>query len=411
MAIQISFDQGFVEGEVTVPLSKSESNRILLIKALAGFDFKDDIFSDSGDTRSLLKGIMHEGAVIHAGEGAATAKFLMAYFAFTCKDVVITGSEGLLKRPMQDTVDLLIELGADIRYEDKENFLPVRIYAVPLKPKSFLFCNGKRSSQHISAAMMLAPLLGTELTIEITGEALSSYPYIELTASIMQKFGADVKLQGNKVTIGNTPYTHSNCVSGGDWSAASYFYEIAALSQRSEIRIKNIDTESMQGDKKIASIMNLFGVVTTKQDSAILLTKKQPTTLPYFTDDFIHTPDIALTVAATCSGLNVKADLQGLKNLVIKESDRVSCFQREAYKLNVKTDFCDFSKLKILETTHLQHTSRILKTYNDHRIAMCLAPLSVIVREITLDHPEVVNKSFPLYWENLERLGFKISMA
>lgn len=399
-----------IKGEVSVPLSKSESNRILLIKALAGFNFSSDVFSDAQDTVALKQLLQSKEGILNAGDGAATVRFLMAYCVYKEKQVIITGSENLCKRPMNDSVDLLKQLGADIQYTDRENYLPVKITPSKLVDAKNITAVSSQSSQHISAVMMIAPMLGNELTIHLSGESVS-LPYIELTAQLMKAFVADVKVEPNKIIIGNSPYKNANVKSKGDWSAASYFYEMAALSESAEIRIKNLDLKSVQGDKRIADIMKAFSIDTQQSGNDIMVRKNKPADLTYFTDDFLQTPDLALTLAATCGGLNLTADLHGLKNLAIKESDRVAAFQRESYKLNIKTDFCDFSKLKIMEGSEIKPSKRILKTYHDHRIAMCIAPLSIIVEEIYLDDGDVVKKSFPAYWENLQALGFLIKQT
>jgi 3-phosphoshikimate 1-carboxyvinyltransferase len=185
-------------------------------------------------------------------------------------------------------------------------------------------------------------------------------------------------------------------------------YEIAALSDESEILINNLTPNDLQGDEVVKEIFKSFGVTTSVAKEGLIIKKSKQIEPDYFTFNFNNTPDLALPVAATCGGLNIVSDLHGLKNLVIKESNRAYAFQREAYKLNIKTDFCDFSKLKILERSQIQSTQKVIKTYNDHRMAMSFAPLALQTDYIEIDDAECVSKSFPNYFDVLKHLGFKL---
>ena len=404
MAYRITKPDRSVEGVVAVPVSKSEAGRIAIINALRGVAQNNDCLAT--DTVKLQELLFSEEHTLDAQDGGTTARFIMAYCVVRNRAAVITGSPRLRQRPMSCSVDLLRVLGAEISYLEEEGFLPVSVQAAKLKVPDVVQTSAEKTSQHISALMMIAPLFGKDFTIELTG-ILSSLPYIELTADLMQLVGVNVQMTGNRIQISGS-YNNNILSAGGDWSAASYFFETAALADNADITIKNLNNLSKQGDKVIAQMVKSFGVDTFVEKDKIIL-KKQMNIIPdYFTHSFLHYPDIALSMAAVCGGCDCKADLLHLHNLIIKESDRVSAFQREAYKLNIKTDFCGGSKLKILEESNLKPSKRILKTYNDHRLIMAFAPLALKTGELFLDDISNVSKSFPDYFEQMKSLGFSI---
>ena len=404
MAYRITKPDRSVEGVVAVPVSKSEAGRIAIINALRGVAQNNDCLAT--DTVKLQELLFSEEHTLDAQDGGTTARFIMAYCVVRNRAAVITGSPRLRQRPMSCSVDLLRVLGAEISYLEEEGFLPVSVQAAKLKVPDVVQTSAEKTSQHISALMMIAPLFGKDFTIELTG-ILSSLPYIELTADLMQQVGVNVQMTANRIQI-NGSYNNNILSAGGDWSAASYFFETAALADMADITIENLNSLSKQGDKVIAQMVKSFGVDTFVEKDKIIL-KKQMNIIPdYFTESFLHYPDIALSMAAVCGGCDCKADLLHLHNLIIKESDRVSAFQREAYKLNIKTDFCGGSKLKILEESNLKPSKRILKTYNDHRLIMAFAPLALKTGELFLDDISNVSKSFPDYFEQMKSLGFSI---
>lgn len=404
MAYRISKPDRSVEGVVAVPVSKSEAGRIAIINALRGVAQNNNCLAT--DTVKLQELLFSEENTLDAQDGGTTARFLMAYCVVRNRAAVITGSPRLRQRPMSCSVDLLRVMGAEISYLEEEGFLPVSVQAAKLKVPDVVQTSAEKTSQHISALMMIAPLFGKDFTIELTG-ILSSLPYIELTADLMQQVGVNVQMTGNRIQISGS-YNNNILSAGGDWSAASYFFETAALADNADITIKNLNNLSKQGDKVIAQMVKSFGVDTFVEKDKIIL-KKQMNIIPdYFTHSFLHYPDIALSMAAVCGGCDCKADLLHLHNLIIKESDRVSAFQREAYKLNIKTDFCGGSKLKILEESNLKPSKRILKTYNDHRLIMAFAPLALKTGELFIDDISSVSKSFPDYFEQMKSLGFSI---
>ena len=404
MAYRISKTDRSVVGEIVVPVSKSEAGRVAIINALRGIKQNSDCHAS--DTVKLQELLFSEEQILDAADGGTTARFLMAYCVVKNKTAVITGSHRLRQRPMSDSVDLLRQIGAEISYLEEEGFLPIRVRAAKLNFPEVVQTSAEKSSQHISALMMIAPLFGKDFTIELNGIS-SSLPYIELTAYLMHQAGVNVLITENRIQI-NGRYNNSILSAGGDWSAASYFFETVALADDADITIKNLNIQSKQGDKIIVEMIKPFGVDTYVEKDKIILRKQKKMVPDYFTQSFLHFPDIVLSMATVCGGQNCKADLLHLHNLIIKESDRVSAFQREAYKLNIKTDFCGGSKLKILEESNLKPSKRILKTYNDHRLVMAFAPLALKTGELFLDDISGVSKSFPDYFEQMKSLGFNI---
>lgn len=402
MAFRITKHDKCVEGVVAIPVSKSEAGRIALINALRGVVQNNDCRAT--DTIKLHELLFSKEQILDAADGGTTARFLMAYCVAKNKTAVITGSPRLRQRPMSDAVELFRQIGAEISYLEEEGFLPVSIHATEILFPDVVQTSAEKTSQHISAMMMIAPLAGKDFTIQLSGVS-SSMPYIELTADLMQQAGINVIISEKSIQV-NGSYNNKILTAGGDWSAASYFFETAALADTADITIKNLNIQSKQGDKIITELIKPFGVDTMVEDNFIVLKKHKKTIPDYFTESFLHYPDIALSMAAVCGGLNCKADLLHLHNLIIKESDRVSAFQREAYKLNIKTDFCGGSKLKILEESNLKPSKSILKTYNDHRLIMAFAPLALRTDELFLDNISNVSKSFPDYFEQMKSLGF-----
>lgn len=396
-----------IRGKVDVPFSKSESNRTLLINALSGNKSVINNISDADDTKIMSQILASDAAVLNAYNAGTAARFAIAYCAVMQKEVMVTGDERMQQRPVKSLIDALTLLGAHIQYSSKPGFLPVKIYSSTLKSQTITI-DASESSQHVSALMMIAPLLPSGLTINLAG-AVNSAPYIYLTQKIMQHFGAAVSIEKNKIVIAATKYAHKEYTCGGDWSAAAFWFELAALCDEAEIEVCNLDYIGLQGDEVICNVMQSFGVTVSKTGNGMLIKKIKAVMPEYFSYDFSNCPDIALPVAAVCGAYSVQSDLYGLKNLVIKESDRVSAFQRESYKLNIKTDFCECSKLKIFNYSSIKPYSKSIKTYNDHRVAMTFAPLSVITGKVIIDNGLVVSKSFPAFWENMKRVGFLIS--
>jgi 3-phosphoshikimate 1-carboxyvinyltransferase len=395
-------------GNLHLPASKSISNRALIIRAIGGLDFPIENLSESDDTQQLKHLLENPSDVINAGEGGTTLRFLMAYHALKGNHVTITASSSLVKRPLSVLVDALRSLGASVSYLNSEGSLPVRISGGVLKG-NFVSVPGDVSSQFISALMMIGPCIPGGLEIEITGEVLSE-SYIHMTVSMMKYFGTDVKFEDNRIIIREGKYVPRDLVVEADWSAASYWYEAAALSENSELLLNGLSPDSLQGDAAIAVFMKHFGVSSQVANGGVVIARKSDAVVTdYFSADFSGCPDLGTSVAATAGALNVTSDLFGLKNFRLKESDRAVAMQRELYNFDVKTDFCGGSKFKVYHGRGIRPWMRAVNTYHDHRVAMSFAPLSLKTGVLMIDDPMVVKKSYPGFWDDLVRMGFDIN--
>ncbi|MBK7854786.1 MAG: 3-phosphoshikimate 1-carboxyvinyltransferase [Bacteroidetes bacterium] len=314
-----------LSAEISLPHSKSESNRALIINALSGNVCNIQNLSDADDTILLQKLLSSNADEANCENAGTVLRFLTAYYCSTQQEKVITGSERMLLRPIGKLVDALKTLGADITYLDKEGFPPIRIKPSSLSKQNKVSIDASESSQFVSALMMIAPSLDKGLEITLTN-AISSQPYISMTAQMMVQSGIMVKQEENSIVIKKQKYAATNFTINADWSAAAFIYEIAALSNNAEITINNLLPNSFQGDEVTKEIFKLFGVKTSNNKSGIVITKTKSVVPDYFTFNFTNTPDLALPVAATCGGLNVVSDLHGLKNLVIKRIQQGLCF-------------------------------------------------------------------------------------
>lgn len=406
MIYRISHPTKIIKASLRLPASKSLSNRVLIIHALTQSPFKIKNLSKANDTILLKKLLASQDVEINCEDAGTALRFLTAYYALTGKEKIITGSDRMKQRPVGELVKSLRILGARIDYLEKDGFPPFKITKSKLKGGKII-TDSSISSQFISALLMIAPCLPEGLEIELAGETASK-PYIQMTLSLMVHFGIDAKAKGNTITVLAGNYKGSDYTCESDWSAASYWYEIAALADEAEIIFEDMNETSLQGDAIIKTLMTEFGVHTHRLKNKLQLIKNSGTICSNFEYNFKDCPDLAQTMACTCAGLQVAADLKGLQNLRIKESNRAEALQRELYNLHIQTDFCDFSKLKIYNKRPIRYLNRPLKTHHDHRMAMSLAPLALKLPFIEIKNPEVVKKSYPGFWNDLKKAGFEI---
>jgi 3-phosphoshikimate 1-carboxyvinyltransferase len=355
--------------------------------------------------------------VHHAG---TVMRFLTAYCCLQKGEKILTGSDRMKQRPIKVLVNALRRLGAEIDYLENEGFPPLKITGTSLKGGK-LIVDGSISSQYISALLMIAPKLKGGLQIEFEGELISK-SYVDMTISIMQHFGADVKWINRAIIVAEGNYSKKDFKVEADWSSASYWYSMVALAKEAEITLYGLKKESLQGDSAVVDIYKNFGVTTEFIEGGIRLTKFSNFQFPIFNFqlNFSDCPDIAQTVAVTCAALNVKAKLTGLKTLRIKETDRITALQTELNNLGfsvevdkddliinpLETSLRALILIKFCEGKSLGgEAKQSIKTYDDHRMAMAFAPLSLIA-PITIENPEVVKKSYPKFWEDLEEVGF-----
>lgn len=398
--------QNPIHSSIQITGSKSESNRLLLLKALYP-NIQIENLSNSDDSHYMENGLGMSRGTVDIHHAGTAMRFLTAFFASRENvEVVLTGSERMQQRPISILVDALKELGADIRYLEKEGYPPIKINGRKLKNrKTSLPANV--SSQYISALLLIAPSLAHGLELELIGE-ITSVPYIQMTCSLLSEIGVQNSFEGNVIQVSNTESIAGTTVTvESDWSSASYFYGIAALAPLgTELKLSSYKQKSLQGDSILQDLYKYFGVETEATDQSIILRKISEPLNDEFQYNLANAPDLAQTIAVTCFGLGIACDLSGLHTLKIKETDRLEALKAELSKLGADIHVTD-------ERLVLQPSSDINKdvsidTYNDHRMAMAFAPLA-LKTSIFINDAEVVSKSYPDYWKDLQSLGFMIN--
>jgi 3-phosphoshikimate 1-carboxyvinyltransferase len=400
---------------VQLPASKSISNRALVIHALSGGDVLPENLSDCDDTEVIISALKNNPYEIDIKAAGTAMRFMTAYLATRDgEEHVITGTERMKHRPIHILVDALRGLGADIEYVGKEGFPPLRIKGGKLEGGQ-LEVPGNVSSQFISALLLIGPCLSNGLTLRLTGDLISR-PYIDLTLWMMREFGADADWSAyDTITVAGKPYSQRPYYIENDWSAASYWYEMMALSKQEddEIRLEGLMDGSKQGDSSVRYIFSLLGVKTT------FGTKKEgvPTTVtlrhsgrcvPRLEYDFINAPDLAQTFVVCCLMLDVPFYFRGLSTLKIKETDRIEALKKETLKLGFvlhdKNDselYWDGERCEPMEDAAID-------TYEDHRMALAFAPAAFRLKQLRINNPQVVTKSYPSYWEDIKAAGFAL---
>ena len=391
---------------IQLPASKSISNRALIINALGKGEFMPQNLSDCDDTRVMVKALSSTNETIDIMAAGTAMRFLTAFLSATDNCKTITGTQRMQQRPIQLLVDALRELGAQIDYVEKEGFPPLKITGKALQG-GHITLKGSVSSQYISALLMIAPILQKGLTLHLTGEIISK-PYINLTLQLMRDFGAEAQwIDDSTIEVAPKPYTSTPFTVESDWSAASYWYQIVALSQDAEVELLGLFPKSYQGDSEVANIFTQLGVQTTFTREGVLLTKEGKCTdrLEY---NFINQPDLAQTFVVTCALLNVPFRFTGLQSLKIKETDRMTALITELGKLGYVLEEEDNSILSWNGARKEPEPQPAIDTYEDHRMAMAFAPACLRMQSILINEPQVVSKSYPGYWDDLTKAGFRI---
>lgn len=391
---------------ISIGGSKSETNRLLLLQALyPELELKN--ISNSDDSRLMKNALLSEASIIDIHHAGTAMRFLTAYFAIQeNREVVLTGSARMKERPIGILVDALKQLGADISYEETIGYPPLRIKGRKLSGNHVTLA-ANVSSQYITALLLIAPKLKNGLEIHLEGE-ITSAPYIEMTLRLLNQIGVQTKFENNSIRVFPLPKptTHNPqpITIESDWSSASYFYSIVALSKPgTQLTLSSFHPNSLQGDSALTEIYQNFGVETTFGENSILLTKThhQTTTINY---QLNHHPDLAQTITVTCFGLGVGCELTGLHTLKIKETDRLQALQNELTKLGAEVSITEDS-LTLSACASIQPNQQI-GTYNDHRMAMAFAPLALKV-PIVIQDAKVVSKSYPNFWNDLKTIGFE----
>lgn len=390
------------KNSIVVSGSKSESNRLLILQQLYPQLVIENL-SNSDDSVHMQHALKGEGEVADIGHAGTAMRFLTAFFASQeGKTKILQGSERMHNRPIKILVDALRDLGADISYIEKEGYPPLKITGKKLE-KSTVAIQGNVSSQYISALLLIASSLPNGLEIELLGE-ITSIPYIKMTLSLLSQLGIESTFQGNLIKVNPLAnIEEKKVVVEADWSSASYFYSLVALSEiGTKIELSSYKKESLQGDSCLAEIYKHFGVTTTFEEYTILLKKEKETSTSLLELDLVKAPDIAQTIAVTCFALGVPCKLEGLHTLKIKETDRLEALREEITKLGGNITVTN-------EELNLESSSEIneniaIETYNDHRMAMAFTPLALKV-PIQINDAKVVTKSYRNFWEDFENIG------
>jgi 3-phosphoshikimate 1-carboxyvinyltransferase len=405
-----------LHGTITLDGSKSISNRALIVLALAGEKPGNWLsnLSTSKDTQTLLQLLEQSGTPFDAGDAGTTFRFMTAFLATQPGEQVLTGSPRMLERPVGPLVEALRKLGADIEFLGQAGYPPLKIGA--MKPRSrSVHVAANVSSQFLSALLLIGPYLPDGLELIPEGP-LVSRPYLEMTLGLMRHFGATVAWQGEAIVVEPGTYQPKPLVVEADWSAASYWYAMAAFSDDLDLTLEGLQEQSWQGDSVLASMMQRFGIQTVFGANEVRLKKTGTPPRPIFEYDFLACPDIAQTLAVVCSGLGIQGVFSGLETLSIKETDRIGALKTELAKVGSYFSKLParFSKKWPEKTFYSLEEQAVLSsvprfaTYGDHRMAMAFAAFAML-GQIEIENPEVVSKSYPQFWAHLQQTGFEIS--
>ncbi|SDK24631.1 3-phosphoshikimate 1-carboxyvinyltransferase [Catalinimonas alkaloidigena] len=404
-SVTLTHPTGRVQCTIPLPSSKSESNRLLIIRALSGTDTPLHNLAAARDTQTMMRLLQSDEEEVDVLDAGTTMRFLTAYYALSGQTKVMTGTPRMCERPIGPLVDALRQIGAQITYLNHEGYPPMRLEGFHYEGHHRVTLPGNISSQYISALLMVAPTLPDGLEIELTGP-IGSRPYIEMTRALMRDFGVDSEWHGNLLSVGPQPYLAQEYTVESDWSGASYWYAIAALATDAEIVLKGLKKDSLQGDSRLVELMRPLGVQTEFIDGGLRLTHTpaaKETTI-----NFVDCPDVAQTIFVVCAAKGIQLQATGLESLRVKETDRILALQQELGKFGHR-----------IEETHPGHwTLRLaqpmpthelttIHTYDDHRMAMAFAPLA-LRQPLRIEDPDVVNKSYPSFWQDLETADFDI---
>ncbi len=405
-----------LKGEISLPASKSISNRALIIKHLSHNQQQLNNLSKSDDTQlmiQLLDIISNKQSLVQPTElncqnAGTVIRFLTAILAITTKNWILTGTDRMKERPIGILVETLSQLGAEINYLEKKGFPPLEIKGKVLKGGPIKI-DGSVSSQFISALLLIAPKIENGLRLTLTNK-ISSRPYVEMTLNLLKHFGINYTFEGNEIFIQQQDYKAGEIKIETDWSAAAYWYEMVAFTKEVDVILKGLHKESLQGDSVLAEIYKNFGVKTEFLSEGIKLTKSTRL-VKQFDFDFTNYPDLAQPVIVTCAALGINGTFTGLESLRIKETDRLNALQAELKKLGFKTELVRGSEFRVrsfMPGKIKNQKSKIVNTFDDHRMAMAFAPLAMIFDILQIENPQVVSKSYPEFWESLQKFGFLI---
>ena len=400
--LTLRHQSGNLHGRIQITGSKSESNRMLLLQALYPKITLDNL-SNSDDTVAMKSGLESDKNMVDIGHAGTSMRFLSAYYStLENQEKILTGSSRMQERPIGVLVDALRQLGADISYLKNEGYPPLLIKGKRLTASEVLL-SANISSQYITALMLIAPSLPDGLRLYLEGK-ITSTPYIEMTLSLLHKIGVDAIFSGQHIQVfpkkDITQITHAV---ESDWSSASYYFSMVALAKEADVSLSTYKKDSLQGDRVLMDVYQQFGVKSSIENNTLAL-KKQTMGSTHVQLDLSDAPDIAQTIAVTCYGLGLSCSLTGLHTLKIKETDRLVAMQNELSKLGATIEITDKS-LHLHKRTNPIRPNVLIETYHDHRMAMAFAPLGLLV-PIRIQDADVVTKSYPGFWKDLEQNGF-----
>ena len=385
MNYKISHPTKVVECEIDLPTSKSISNRLLIIRALCEESFEIENLSDSDDTKSLIHSLNTLENTIDVAHAGTTFRFLTSYLAIqNGTEFILTGSDRLKERPIKELIEVLKMIGAKIEYLENDGFAPIKISGSKLKG-GFVEIDGGISSQFISSILLISPVLQNGMQLKINSDLVSK-PYIEMTLKLMSEFGIHWEWNENNIEITPQKYVGKNIAIESDWSAVTFWFEIAALAEKCNIKLNGLFKESIQGDKKVVKLFENLGVASVFKNNQLILTKNGENSLATEID-LLETPDMYQSLKCTLSALSLNPKITGLQTLKDKETNRMIAVKNELEKLK---------------------SSKEIETYKDHRMAMSFAPLCLKFGELQINNSEVVSKSYPNFWEDLKTGGFTI---
>jgi len=412
--LQLRF-KGFSNFFPILPGSKSESNRALILKLVSGDKIEISNLSKAKDTVTLERFTRNQSEIFDAGDAGTTFRFFTAYMALTGKKGILTGSERMKERPIGILVDALVFLGAEIEYLERKGFPPLKFNGFYSNGKSEIEIDATISSQYISALMMAGPTLPNGIIIILKGDTVASWPYLELTWSLMERLGIKGTFNKSRIYIPNQEFQKISLFVESDWSAAAYWYSFLAVSPvGTALTLNGLFENSFQGDSAIQSIYGNWGVSSKFNSGAVLISKEEEIKPDRcFEYDFRNIPDQGQTLITLCAATGVEARFSGLQSLAIKETNRLLALQTELKKVGVKIEIDDKKGFcYIPRGQNLIQPNLPFKTYNDHRMAMSLSIFSNFFEKgISIENPDVVEKSYPDFWIELEKSGYEVRFS
>jgi len=411
--IRLTAASKVIKDSIQLTGSKSESNRALIIKALNHGKVSIKNLSEAADTLALENALLqvkdadHSEKTIDIGPAGTAMRFLSAFLPLNKGKFMLTGTERMKQRPIGILTDAMKTLGANIDFLENEGFPPLKIVGPFEQKTSEITVKGNVSSQYLSALLLIANSLPNGLKLNIEGE-LTSRPYLEMTLDMLKEAGIEHSWQENQIRIQPQLAKETTLFIEPDWSAASYWYSIVALAEEADILLPGLKASSLQGDQEIKDMMLDFGVLSTFTKEGLKITKTQQVKIRDIFN-FISCPDLAQTVIVCCAALGYEASFIGLQTLKIKETDRILALQNELAKFGVRLYEEEKERYRLDCSKKFIPENISIKTYEDHRMAMAFAPLALVFKQLTIEEPEVVEKSYPLFWKHLEQVGFKIN--